>query len=315
MFFASSIGASARRPAGQAAHTFRSSELPKAIFGYDVIDFIGEGAGSLIYVVAEAQTRQLYALKHVVKRTEKDARFLDQLVNEFEISRHFVHAGLRKSLAMKDDRAFLHKPTEAALVMELFDGAPLDAYRPETPISAVECFAKVAEALASMHSAGYVHCDLKPNNILLGSSSAVKVIDFGQACKVGTIKERIQGTPDYIAPEQVRRDAVTVRTDVFNFGATLYWVLTGKTIPTLFKLDKSENSFLLDNTIASPHQLDERVPAPLSNLVMECVRSNPAKRPADMSEVARRLEIIRHGMLHPSSHAVAIAKTEPQLAT
>src|SRR5438309_1276541 len=87
----------------------------------------------------------------------------------------------------------------------------------------------------------YVVSDLKTNNILVGPDGKVKVIDFGQACKTGTCKERIQGTPDYIAPEQVKREAVTFRTDVFNFGATMYWTVTGQKIPTLFTLKKDEN--------------------------------------------------------------------------
>ena len=77
----------------------------------------------------------------------------------------------------------------------------------------------------------------------------VKVIDFGQSCRIGTVKERIQGTPDYIAPEQVARRPITSQTDVFNLGATLYWALTGQDIPTLYTVNKKgENSFLLDST-------------------------------------------------------------------
>jgi serine/threonine protein kinase len=122
------------------------------------------------------------------------------------------------------------------------------------------------------------------------------VIDLGQTCKVGTAKKRIQGTPDFIAPEQVKCLPVTVKTDVFNFGATLYWCLCGRKLPTLFTLKKAENSFLVDDQMASPHDCNPMIPEPLSNLVMECVRTNPAKRPQDMAELTRRLEIIEHAI-------------------
>jgi len=129
---------------------------------------------------------------------------------------------------------------------------------------------------------------------LMNHAGEVKVIDFGQACRVGTVKGRIQGTPDFIAPEQVKCQPLSVRTDVFNFGATLYWALAGRTIPTLWTLKRNENSFLVDDQITTPNQINPIVPKPLSNLVMECIRTNPMKRPADMLELQRRLEIMQH---------------------
>jgi hypothetical protein len=83
---------------------------------------------------------------------------------------------------------------------------------------------------------------------------------------------------------------------VFNLGATMYWALCGKKLPTLFNIKKGENSFLVDTAIASPRECNPQVPEQLSNLVMECVRTNPSRRPADMAEMSRRLEIILHVM-------------------
>ena len=267
--------------------------MPQRIFDYEVLDYIGEGAGSLIYVVTHPQSRQLYALKQVVKRTDKDVRFFEQVENEFEVGRQFSHPTLRRSIEYKHNGTLLRKPTEAALVLEMFDGSPLDVQSRDLP-SSVKTFTEVARGLAALHALGYVHCDLKPSNILISSEGRVKVIDFGQACKIGTCKERIQGTADFISPEQVKREPVTPRTDVFCFGATLYHALTGRAIPTLFTLKRGDNSFLLDETIQTPHDIDPDIPEPLSNLVMECVRTNPAKRPQDMNELTRRLEIIEH---------------------
>jgi serine/threonine-protein kinase len=207
------------------------------------------------------------------------------------------HAGLRRSLELKVNRSFFRKVSEAGLVLELFDGVSLERRLPQNLTQLVEIFIRSAEALGSLHALGYVHCDLKPNNILVdGAQKNVKVIDLGQAAKIGTAKTRIQGTPDYIAPEQVKLLPVTVQTDVFNFGATMYWALCGQKLPTLFNIRKAENSFLVDAVMASPRDCNKLVPETLSNLVMECVRTNPHKRPADMAELARRLEIILHVM-------------------
>jgi serine/threonine-protein kinase len=279
--------------------------FPRKLFGYDVLGFLGEGAGSMIYAVSKPETAQIYALKHVTRKNEKDIRFIEQLENEYEVSRKFSHPGLRRYIDVKVLHTLLRKPTEAALVMELFDGIPLDGSDLRNVGDIVDIFIQVANALDAMHTQGFVHCDLKPNNILVDSTGTAKVIDFGQACPIGTAKKRIQGTPDFIAPEQVKCDPVSVRTDVFNFGATFYWALCGRSLPTLFTLKKSENSFLFDDIMASPASLNPKIPESLSNLVMECVKTNPNKRPADLKEVARRLEIMRHAMRKQAAHAAS----------
>ncbi len=274
--------------------------LPKALFGFDVIDSIGEGAGSTIYAVTNPSTSQIYALKHVVRLDEKAGRFFEQLEAEFEVSKNFRHPNLRRAFDLKVNRSLLRKVTDAALIMELFDGTPLDHRLPNTTAGVVRVFIHVAEALQALHHLGYVHCDLKPNNILVGADQTVKVIDFGQTCRIGRVKPRIQGTPDFISPEQVKCEPVTVKTDVFNFGATLYWALCGRKIPTLYTLQKGDNSFLMDSKIPTPIELSPNVTEPLSNLTMDCVRTNPAKRPNDMAEVARRLETMEHALLRNS---------------
>jgi len=213
------------------------------------------------------------------------------------VSSKFTHSGLRRTYDLKIEKSLLFRVTEGALVMELFDGTPLDVRPPTSLVEALSIFIETAEAMHALHQMGFVHCDLKPNNILVGEHHLVKVIDFGQTCKSGTVKERIQGTPDYISPEQVKCDPVSPRTDVFNFGATMYWALTGKRIPTLFTIKRTENSFLVDDVIPSPHDVNPRVPEQLSNLVMDCCRTRPEKRPADMHELARRLEVMRHAVL------------------
>ena len=281
------------------------TKLPKSIFDYEVIDFIGRGAGSHLYAVSHPQTSQLYALKHVAVKNEKDERFVEQLEAEYEVGKSLNHPGLRRSIDFKAHRTLLRKVQEAILVLELFDGYSLEAKPPRRVSDAVNCFIQVSQALGALHQAGYVHCDLKPNNIMMGTDGRVKIIDLGQACKVNTVKKRIQGTPDYIAPEQVKCEAVTPRTDVYNFGATLYWVLTGKNLPTLYTIKRSENSFLVDTKIDTPKDLNPKVPETLSNLVMDCVRVNPAKRPADMAEVTRRLEIIQFTMERAAKQAAA----------
>lgn len=181
------------------------------------------------------------------------------------------------------------------MIMEYFDGASLEEQQRLSMGDVLLVFRMVAIALNAMHERGYVHCDIKPNNILFNNKGGIKVIDLGQSCRLGEIKKRIQGTPDYIAPEQVRREHLSHRTDIFNLGATMYWALTGKNVPTLIP-KKDEFGIVIEetSTIKSPHQMYPKIPVSLSDLVMECVQDKPSNRPANMTEITCRLdELIR----------------------
>jgi eukaryotic-like serine/threonine-protein kinase len=269
--------------------------MPAKLLHYDVLERLGEGAGSTIYRVRDPSTGRELALKHVVRTDQKDIRFVEQMETEFEISRQFTHPNLRRSYELKIQKTMLVKTAEAFLVMELVDGKPLDVNPPRDMMDTLDTFIGAAQGLRAMHQMGFAHCDIKPNNILRNDKGEVKVIDFGQSCRLGTVKERIQGTPDYIAPEQVTRRPISVKTDVFNLGATLYWALTSKPIPTLYTVNKKgENSFLLDSKIETPMDLNPRIPPAVSNLVMECIATSPSKRPADMDQFINRLELGKH---------------------
>lgn len=281
--------------------------MSEKLLHYDIIERLGEGAGSVIYAVRDPQTGRKFALKHVVRHKDKDVRFIEQMENEYEVSKNFTHPNLRRSYDLKVVKTLLLKKAEAFLVMELFDGKSLETRPPVSLLEVTDAFIPAAHGLHAMHKMGYVHCDIKPNNILRDSSGHVKVIDFGQSAKIGTIKERIQGTPDYIAPEQVERRPIMVQTDIYNLGATIYWCLTGKPIPTQYTVSKKgENSFLLDTLIPTPQALNPGVPTPLSNLVMECVSTSWKKRPADMEQLVTRLELVRH---------VIMKNQQPQVPT
>jgi eukaryotic-like serine/threonine-protein kinase len=280
--------------------------MAQKLLHYEVLERLGEGARSTIYAVRDPETHQVYALKHVIRSDQKDIRFIEQMETEFEISKQFTHPNLRRTFDLKIVKTLLLKVSEAYLLMELVDGKPLDVSLPTDLLEVTETYIQAAQGLRAMHQMGFAHCDIKPNNILRNSSGKVKVIDFGQSCKIGTIKERIQGTPDYIAPEQVARRPISVQTDVFNLGATLYWALTGKPIPTLYTVNKKgENSFLIDARIPTPQDLNSKIPPALSNLVMECVATSAKKRPADMDEMITRLELGKHILLKDRNPAQA----------
>lgn len=259
------------------------------IAGYEVLATLGYGARSTIYAVRDAN-HQVYALKRVVKSSPSDQRFLDQAILEHEVAGRFDHPVLRKSFKLIKQRNFI-RTSEVLVLMEMIDGLTLEQRHPSDIARLCEICIDVARGLAVMHDGGYVHADIKPNNILLTEDDEVKIIDFGQSCPNGTVKQRIQGTPDYIAPEQVKRRNITPKTDIFNLGATLYWLLTRKHIPTLIPRGQAGVDLRTDDACVPPAQLNPEVPPALSSLVMDCIQINPEKRPVNMSSVIARLEI------------------------
>ena len=277
--------------------------------GYNILEKIGTGAKSLIYKVVDPSTGQNFAIKRVVREPDEDTRFLEQAITEYEISREIDHPALRRIFDLKRFRSW-GRLTEVHVVMEYVQGVSLEQHRPTDMAETVQIFIKVAEGLDAMHRAGFLHTDLKPNNILVCSDSVVKIIDFGQSCPVLTRKKRIQGTPDYIAPEQVHREPLTARTDVFNLGATMYWVLTGKAYPTIISKNSQPGAYnvVAPRQIPAPHEVNPLIPVGLSRLVMESCQEQPIHRPRDMRTVITRLEAVQQMLGSRPADAAAPAE-------
>ena len=264
------------------------------IDGYTILRRIGTGARSVIYLAVEEATRKRIAIKRAVLEAPEDTRIFKQIETEYKVSNEIDHPYIRKCYELIRYRKLL-RTNELIMTMEFFDGQSLEDQKRLSLIDVLLIFRLVAVALNAMHEKGFVHCDIKPNNILFDNKGGIKIIDLGQSCRLGQIKKRIQGTPDYIAPEQVRREHLSHRTDIFNLGATMYWALTGKNVPTLIP-KKNEFGIAVDESapVKSPHELLPRIPKSLSDLVMICVSEKPSSRPSNMLEITRQLdELIR----------------------
>ena len=289
---------------------FESAKPGTTLAGYTVMAEIGRGAASVIYLVQDPKSKRVWALKQVEKNEPKDQRFIDQALSEAEIGQKIDHPGIRHIERVIKSRKKLITLKELFLLMEYVDGISIEKHPPSTFEQAMDVFKQTADALQAIHDAGYVHADMKPNNIVLCENNEIKIIDLGQACAIGTIKERIQGTPDYIAPEQVHRRQITPSTDVYNFGATMYWVLTHQHIPTAIPKNNSLVSSLDDSLIeppTPPTEVNPRIPLRLSDLIMECCEVDPDDRPRTMRDVLATLESVEDDIteLHSGSTSVS----------
>lgn len=263
---------------------------------FTIIKRIGNGARSTIYLATDDENDTLVALKRIIYEKPEDSRAFEQTELEFKVARRIDHPYVRKCYKMKKIRS-MFRLKELLLSMEYFDGKTLEDSPTLSLGDVLLVFRMVATGLNAMHQQGFVHCDMKPNNILINNKTGtIKIIDLGQSCKIGTIKSRIQGTPDYIAPEQVLRKPLGPKTDIFNLGATMYWALTGKNIPTLIPIKKHGLSPFEPRKCHPPQELKKQIPIGVSNLVMDCIKENPVDRPASMANVISRLDLLIHSI-------------------
>ena len=259
--------------------------------GHKIVQLLGHGARSTIWQVRHISTGKFYALKRVVKRERNDFRYIEQVETEYANSLKLDHPNLRKVYNLKRIRRWL-SVSEIQLMMEYCGGDTIQNIRPQSIPQVVAIFTKVASVLEHMSSRGIIHADTKPNNILLGDDGEIKVIDLGHSCDVGAVKERIQGTPDFIAPEQVQRRPLDSRTDIFNFGASLYWTLTGRAIPSA--LPQTDTIRMKREHMLHPiAELNPNVPPALTKLVEDCIEPIPANRPGSIKDVISRLGLVR----------------------
>lgn len=284
--------------------------MDSPIPGYSLIRQIGTGAGSRIYVAREEASGVMRAIKRVPRNSPEDDRFLKQVEVEFEVSHKLDHRYLRHSFLLHRVRKRL-TTRELCMVMEYVDGPTVEQALPNRLKTFLALFTRVSSALDFMHDNGYVHSDIKPNNIMVGQGGVVKVIDFGQSCPMGQRKERVQGTPEYISPEQVKKMPLDRRTDVYNLGATMYWVLTTQHFPTpMQRLDVPRGMKIKREEPVAPIRINDKIPVALSNLVMECCREQPDDRPSDLKQVRSRLEAIEKRWREHLSNLKAEGKGE-----
>jgi eukaryotic-like serine/threonine-protein kinase len=230
---------------------------------------------------------------------ESDAAGRDSILQEARASSALNHPGICTVHEVEDqgDQSFI--------VMELVEGRPLSDLIPHDgfPFESLRGYGlQVAEALAHAHARGVIHRDVKPSNILVTGQGRIKVLDFGLAKQVGpqlvdrtteshgTPSERgvLAGTLAYMAPEQLRGERATARSDVWSLGVMLYELACGQ------RPYSGDTTFTLSSSILSdsPRPLPARVAPGLKKVVMRCLAKDPAERYQDSGQVHAAIEAL-----------------------
>ena len=275
----------------------------KRIGRYALIEKIGVGAVSNIYRARDSQTGRMVAMKDVLVEDRDEEKYLRHVRNEYKVLTHVWNAlaetnggpGFVQPYELIKS-GLLSREKRLSFVMQYIVGRDLRAENRYPLGQMVHIFVQIAETLARIHSVGYVHADMKPENVMVGPNGKVTLVDFGFACKDGTRAVSIRGTREYMAPEQVQMGLITAQTDVYNFGATMYYLLTERHIPALIT-NPGETMYMStlklrprDITDANPS-----VPMRLARLVVDCCQSEPVMRCTSAGIVVEVLKGILRG--------------------
>jgi serine/threonine-protein kinase len=260
--------------------------LPKlSEMTYRVVSVLGQGAGSTILLITDKTAGgKQYALKVVKRQDADDDIYIAQAMHEFEVSQKLNHESIAKVHDMRVKKAWF-RVTGVELLMEYVEGQTLDEIEAPGIKQLILIFNQVAAALGHMHRRGVYHGDLKPSNIMVTHDGRVKLIDFGTAWIKGDDKSRVQGTPQYMAPEQATARQVDERTDIYNLGATMYRMFTGRHA-------QSGIPVVGDGTtrkLTSPILIQPSIPGTVNATILACLEINPGRRPAGVFEIKYQL--------------------------
>lgn len=245
------------------------------------------GGMATIYRAADMlNERHEVALKVPFLAVESDPGWFARFRHEDEIGLKLSHPALLKFVPIAGEKS------RPYIVTELLRGCTLDHLahdtRPLPETDALRIIGLVCDALGSMHRQGFVHRDLKPSNIMICCDRTLRVMDFGLASP--PIRRRsplaklttILGTPEYMAPEQVKNGPVDERTDIYALGAILYELLTGE-VP--FKNEDPWQSAFQRTTgdPIAPRTLNSALSPQAEEIVLHALQRNPRDRYPSMA--------------------------------
>jgi len=288
-------------------HTFLANG--SALGVYRIFELLGSGGSSDVYKAFDTRLDRFVALKVFTNATLTDD-FRDRFVREAKAAASLNHPNIATVYEVGQDESQWY------IAMEYVDGVTLREKLDDPECSIAErlgYLAQAADALARAHSKRIVHCDLKPENIMLTHEGLVKVLDFGlvrlahaypshpssqaitttavNAPAVEQPRPRIEGTIGYMSPEQVAGQEVGLRSDVFAFGCMLFEAAANR-LP-FWSTGIVGSLYSLMNE--PPPRIEAFTPHPpvgLQELVDECLVKDPAARLPSMQEVSKRLQAI-----------------------
>ena len=266
--------------------SLQGNEPPSEIEGYSVIRRLGTGAYGTVWLAREDRTGRMVAIKYYPHRRGLNWSLLNR-----EVEKLAALYSSRNIVRLLDVGWNAEPPY---YVMEYVENGSLGAYLASGPPGVEECVRiskQVCVALIEAHGAGVLHCDLKPDNVLLDAQFQVRLCDFGQS-RMSHEKSSALGTLYYMAPEQADLEAIPdARWDVYAVGALMYHLLTGqppyRNVEIQRKLELAESlperlqiyqTHIRDSPLPDEHHSVKGVDKQLVNIVDQCLVVDPLQR-------------------------------------
>jgi hypothetical protein len=296
-------------------------QLPKLVGGYPVLGPLGGGGGGRVLRVLEPWSGREVALKVIAAGELATAR--EQL--QFRADLTFLTRLQHPNIVQVYDTSGVHQSVPY-YTMQLVEGGALshESWRAKyrEPKHAAQLIATLARAAHFCHSAQppVLHCDIKPENVLIGHGGHPYLADFGiarslEASSSSHTKSRV-GTARYMSPEQVEGSEVSPASDVYSLGVVLYELLTGVR-PHEGGSDHVVMERVLSEPIVPPHKLMPKLDRDLSRICMAALGRRTAQRYASAEDLAEDLERHLRGEVpvllspKPSLHALYWTRDNP----
>ena len=262
---------------------------------YRVLSHLADGGMATVYVALDERLDRKVALKVMRADLAKDETFVSKFRREARSAAQLSHPNVVAVYDQGEDAGHVF------LAMELVNGLTLrqvmQSEGPLTPRGALDIIDPVLQALGAAHSAGLIHRDVKPENVILREDGTVKVADFGLARAIASTASSAQtgillGTVAYLSPEQVERGIADARSDVYAAGLVLFEMLTGS---KAFLGDSAIHVAYqhVHSEVPLPSSRVDTVPAELDRLVARAGARDPDNRPRDANEMLAELRRAR----------------------
>ena len=274
---------------------------------YEILGLLGSGGMGEVYKAYDNRLQRVIALKILAAEKVADDDRKRRFLVEAQAASRLNHPNI---VAIYD---ILEENGACFIAMEYVAGCALDQAGAGSGLPlkhAMKYAAEIADAMIAAHSAGIIHRDLKPANIMITEHGRVKLLDFGLAKLVKpadlgsdaetqalrTVPGVIMGTAAYMSPEQAEGRELDARSDIFSFGLVVYEMLCGQ---RAFQCDSwiSTLAAILHEEPRPLREIKTEIPVSVEQLVVRCLRKDPAQRFQAMSEVKHALKEIASSAL------------------